>query len=266
VKYTVLGASGFIGSALVTYLQGRGHEVATPKRGTTPNPHEELGHVIYAIGLTADFRKRPFDTMEAHIAVLAEWLSQGVFESFVYLSSTRLYSGASRTAETEPILVLSTSPSDLYNISKLAGESLCLNCGRDNVKVARLSNVVGAGAPSEDFLPAVVREAWNGHIHLRTAADSEKDYIYISDVISLLAAIGPSGKEKIYNVASGFNCSHQALIDILVALTSCGVSFEPNACHQAFPVIEINRIREEFSFIPLRVLDILPSVISANRP
>jgi len=30
------------------------------------------GHVIYCIGLTADFRQKPFETIEAHVSKLAE--------------------------------------------------------------------------------------------------------------------------------------------------------------------------------------------------
>jgi uncharacterized protein YbjT (DUF2867 family) len=70
-KFTVLGAGGFIGGRLVEHLRGLGHEVDAPPR----RPAEayvdglggrQLGHVVYCIGLTADFRTRPYETVEAH--------------------------------------------------------------------------------------------------------------------------------------------------------------------------------------------------------
>ncbi len=51
----------------------------------------DLGHAFYCIGLTADFRSRPFETIEAHCGLLKEVLSGSRFSSFVYLSSTRVY-------------------------------------------------------------------------------------------------------------------------------------------------------------------------------
>jgi nucleoside-diphosphate-sugar epimerase len=265
LKYTVLGASGFIGSALVTHLQDLGCEVITPTREARPDSNLDLGHVIYTIGLTADFRTRPFDTIEAHIGVLSRWLSMGRFDSFVYLSSTRVYHGASRGQEDEPIAVSSQNPSDLYNLSKLAGESLCLNCGLANVKVARLANVVGEGAPENDFLPSLIKEARNGHIHLKTAMNSAKDYVHIADVVSLLTKIGPTGLHQLYNVASGGNTSHETILNILVQMTSCQVTVDPNAPVQCFPRIMIDRIKEEFGFTPESCVDYIPQLLSSPQ-
>ena len=55
--------------------------------------------MIYAIGVTADFRTRPFETMEAHVSVLCEILRDARLDSLTYLSSTRLYGGAASTGE-----------------------------------------------------------------------------------------------------------------------------------------------------------------------
>ena len=71
--FTVFGSSGYIGSHLVRHLIASGEEVATPMRGA-PIGETHLGHVVYAIGLTADFRTRPFDTMAAHVTRLADIL------------------------------------------------------------------------------------------------------------------------------------------------------------------------------------------------
>lgn len=100
-------------------------------------------------------------------------------------------------------------PSDLYNLSKLMGESLCLTGGRTGVRVARLSNVVGGeDRDSGNFVPSLVREARGGHIVLQTAPDSVKDYIHIDDVAELLPRIATQGRERLYNVASGLQTRH----------------------------------------------------------
>jgi nucleoside-diphosphate-sugar epimerase len=184
MSWTVLGASGIIGRRLTAHLRSVGHIVDTPGRNDDNLYRRPLGHVIYAIGLTADFRQRPYDTVNSHVSVLAELLQQGNFESLLYLSSTRVYARAAGGSEDSPLPVLSQDPSDLYNLSKLMGESLCLQDARAGIRVARLSNVVGGdNAESANFLPSLVREARSGRIVLQTAMDSVKDYIHIDDVV-----------------------------------------------------------------------------------
>ena len=60
-RYTVLGASGFVGGALARVLREGGAQVCTPARGESL-AGRELGHVFYCIGMTADFRRWPFHT------------------------------------------------------------------------------------------------------------------------------------------------------------------------------------------------------------
>ena len=64
-QFTVLGARGLIGSRLAASLARDGHEVCTPLRDDDLTSRS-LGHVIYAIGLTSDFRTRTFDTITAN--------------------------------------------------------------------------------------------------------------------------------------------------------------------------------------------------------
>jgi len=269
MRFTVLGASGFIGSALVSYLEQEGHEVLTPERGASPDLWGDLGHLVYCIGLTADFRTRPFDTLRAHVCVLAEWLEKGAFRSFLYLSSTRVYQGLERGWEGARLRVDPENPSDLYNISKLAGEGLCLDCGRPGTRVARLANVVGEDWDSSNFLTDLLKEARKGKITLLSHPDSAKDYILLDDVVPLLARIAQEGKRRIYNVASGRNLSHRTLIRALQALTGCEVSLDTRAPLQSFPPIDVHRIRDEFGFRPDDVLGRLPVLLArlgASRP
>ena len=127
--FTVLGAQGFIGPRLVAHLASEGHRVfAPPRHADWSGAH--LGHVIYAVGVTHDFAARPFDTIAAHVSRFAELLSDGRFDSLVYLSSTRVYQGLSGTVdESADLIVNPTRPGDLYNLSKLTGESLALASG-----------------------------------------------------------------------------------------------------------------------------------------
>lgn len=259
MSWTVLGASGTIGRRLAAHLRADGNTVYTPSRGDRGWLYlRPLGHVIYAIGLTADFRQRPYDTVQAHVSVLAELLQRGNFESLLYLSSTRVYARAAGGLEDSPLPVLTQDSSDLYNLSKLMGESLCLQDARAGVRVARLSNVVGGeDADSVNFVPSLVREARSGRIVLQTAADSAKDYIHIDDVVELLPRIAASGLQRLYNVASGVQTTHAQWTAQLAARTGCAVEVAPGAITVRFIPIDIGRIRAEFDFQPRPVLTAL---------
>jgi nucleoside-diphosphate-sugar epimerase len=260
VNWTVLGASGVIGRRLVGRLRTAGEDVHTPARNDPGVYTRPLGHVIYAIGLTADFRQRPYDTVQAHVGLLAEMLRRADFDSLLYLSSTRVYARAALGREDAPLPVLAQDPSDLYNLSKLMGESLCLHGGRHGVRVARLSNVVGGDdADSDNFVPSLVRAARSGRIVLQTAPDSAKDYIHIDDVVELLPRIAVAGRERIYNVASGVQLRHADWTQQLATLTGCTVDVAPGAPVQHFVPIDISRIRAEFGFAPRPALAVLAS-------
>ena len=107
----------------MSHLRTRGHDVVAVSRGALLSEGEELGHVIYAIGVTADFRWKPFETVDAHVSTLAQLLKNSQFDSWLYLSSTRVYGSATiqqLAQETQPVTVYPNADG-LYDISKLMG-------------------------------------------------------------------------------------------------------------------------------------------------
>jgi nucleoside-diphosphate-sugar epimerase len=271
-RFTVIGAQGFIGSHLSEHLEQSGHDVMRPRRGETVP--REPGHVVYCVGVTADFRSRPHDTVTAHISYLADILVRVRPLSFLYLSSTRVYGGAESGAETATLAVRPTDPENLYNATKIAGEALCLAQPSDTVRVVRLSNVFGRGMDAQkirrkDFLAAVLREAVGGYVRLRTALESQKDYVAIEDVVRAIERIALYGQHRLYNVASGCNVSHHALVQRIAALTGAMVSVDPAAPIVAFPPIDTLRIAGEFRdddpWSPASVLDAMPELVTAAR-
>ena len=248
-EFTVLGAGGFIGGHLAAHLRAAGHRVATPDRAAAP-AKVAAGHVIYCIGRTADFRRRPFDTMDAHVSVLLDLLRAGRFRSVLFLSSTRVYGIGGGGREDEPIKVDPNRPDDLYNISKLAGEALCLTDPRPTVRVARLSNVYGAGMPAENFLSQVLDAAAKGCLEIGEAPESSKDYIAVEDVCRALERIARSGAERLYNIASGVNLTHGELAAALARATGTAPRFRAGAATRAFPRVDTTRLSALFTDAP----------------
>ena len=272
--FTIFGGNGFIGRRLAAAMRRAGQPVSIPARDSRVRDLGSLGHVIYSIGLTADFRERPFDTMDAHVGVLTDILRQGSFDSFLYLSSTRIYDGAGSGNEDAMPMVDPWSPSDLYNLSKLCGESLCLTHPNKRVRVARLSNVYGAdmfgkiGAP-QNFLGAVILEAIrSGHVRLNTAPASAKDYIHINDAVRALAMIAIDGDERLYNVAAGKSVTHEQLLDSIAEITGCTWDAEPDAPVVGFPHISTQKLSNAFhqagiSWHPADLISKLPDLVRA---
>jgi nucleoside-diphosphate-sugar epimerase len=261
---TILGASGYIGSHLAKRLQQFKLEFQAIGRDDAL-PSTNLGKVIYCIGLTADFRTKPFETVEAHVCTLLEVVRNCQFDSLLYLSSTRLYAGSNSSDEKQSLRVSPQHASDLYNISKLMGESITLNCGRTG-RVARIANVYGPDFKSDNFLPSVLRQAVKGEkTVLQTAPDSEKDYVCIHDVVEQLIWIASEGKQQIYNVASGVNVSHRELAEKLQELTGCEIEFAAQAPVIKFPPITVDRVRREFGFVPATLLPDLPWLVQLYK-
>ncbi len=264
-RFTVFGASGFIGRHLVAALKDAGHDVATPARGDAIAQGHDYGHVIYAIGLTGDFRQRPHDVVQAHVGLASDILQQAQISSFLYLSSTRVYRGldAGAIAQEDMPLPLSPSLDSTYDYSKLLGEALCLADARKTVRVARLSNVYGRGMSDALFLGSLIRDvAASGHATINDHPQSAKDYIDIDSATAALIAIAEHGTARCYNVASGVNITNQAIAD---AMNACGKQADfsgATAEPRIFPIIDTARLRSLVAAQSRNVITDIPSLFT----
>lgn len=247
---TVLGAGGWIGSALIASLRAQGRGVEAIDRQRLPAwiaGSQEVGPVVYAIGMTADFRDLPYATVEAHVGLLSQVLQRPGVKQLVYLSSSRVYARCGSTLETGPIPCLSSDPSDIYTLSKLLGEALVLQDPRPGLRIVRLSNVIGPQQPCTTFLGALLKEAReSGIVRIHQPASSCKDYIHLDDVVRLLPQIAEAGRQRIYNLGSGRNLSHAEIASwfeqqrIKVVFVN---ETDPAVC---FPPLVIQRLTSEF--------------------
>lgn len=265
MKFTVFGSKGYIGSSIVNYLKLQNIECLTPDIKNGKIPKENLGHVIYAIGVP-DFKQNPMKAIDAHVFLLNKLLNETNFESFLYLSSTRVYSNALSTDENSSLVVDPLNFDNLYNISKIMGESICNMSKQQNVRIVRLSNVVGNNSGSNVFLTSIIKDALEmKNIVLQTKLDSEKDFVYIGDVVNILPKISLQGKKSIYNIANGENITNNEIIKKLQEITGCKVKVVINAKKYSFLPISIKQIQKEFNFKPTPILNNFEKIVNEYK-
>ena len=157
--------------------------------------------------------------------------------------------------ETDNLLVNPTRPGDLYNLSKLAGESVALASGR-SVRVVRISNVYHATDRAQSFLPSIVRSALTlGHVRFESGRGTTRDYVHLDDVVAMLPRIALAGRHTVYNLASGCQTSHAQWLDWLQARTGCAVEVLPGGPLQPFPPIAVSRLQGEWGVVPRPLWD-----------
>lgn len=254
MKFSIFGANGFLGKALVRYFRLQGHNVLEFDRNFEEAKLLNLGNVIFAAGVTSDFKQRPHDTMKCHVDVTSQLLQYYKFDSFLYLSSTRLYNNHKAGYETAEVNVKSHDLSDLYNISKLAGEAICFSHPSRDVKIARLSNIVCNRFASNNFVDKLINDSFEtGKIEFSSGPNTEKDYLTLEDALYLIERIVQGGEHRIYNVASGENISHQTLLRLIKNKIAVEGHFPSIVNDEPRFLINISRIKEEFGFIPTDV-------------
>jgi len=247
---------------MINFLQKNNIEYDTPNMRKKNIFDHNLGNIIYAIGVS-DFLNHPYDAIDAHVCLLKNLLENTKFDSLVYLSSGRFYYQSPSTNESDSTCVNSNSPNDLYNISKLLGESLCIASKRQNVKIVRPSNVVGIGSPSNLFIQSIINDAISKNkIILNSTLDSEKDYVHIDDVVKMLYEIALHGKSEIYNIGMGKNIASKEIVDKISAKTGCHVEISSDATRFSSPKISIDKIVSQFNFKPSSIIDKLDEIIT----
>jgi UDP-glucose 4-epimerase len=241
-QFTVIGAGGFIGGRLAAALATGGDEVYAPRRGDPDLFKRDLGRVFYCAGLTGDFMVRPFETIEAHVGLVAQVLRDARFERLVYLSSTRLYDslGARGGHETDLLEFDPALPRNVYDLSKALGENLCLARSKGRAAVARLSNVFADDPAASGFLSELLQRARRAReIELASSPAGGRDYIHIDDVTGALLALEASAAIGVVNIARGETLTNADLVRVFgeagwrLTLTGQDVPPPPPVCDTA---------------------------------
>lgn len=261
---TVIGGQGFVGRALAKQLENSVEELWIPQKNDPRIFERDLGKVFYCAGLTADYLQRPYDTINAHISFLSEILSRAKWKHLVYLSSARVYDGLSGVVdETADLNLNPNNPRHLYDLSKLMGESICLQTGR--ASIARLSCVYCDDSDEDGFLPELLRRGIankSANLIVESSPYYSRDYVHLHDVIDALIAISNENGSTIYNVASGQNVTNSDIFSILEV--ACNLSVMATQLHKPAdaPEISIEKIQHALGWQARKVLPTIRKILN----
>jgi len=255
-RWTVVGARGWIGAALVASLQRAGASVSARSHGDAPAG--VAGHVVWCSGVAHGADGAPRPSFRAHVIAIEGWLDAPEIASFTYLSSTRLYDLCDSTNEDTDLILRHDA---IYAMTKAAGEALVIAAAPGG-RVVRLSNVYGSRPESPLFLNDVLRQAALGRrVRLHTSLDSAKDYVGLDETLEVLPRIALAGRERIYNLAAGRNTTNG---EIVAALQHNDPTIElvvdADAPRRISPPVAVTRIQNEFGFAPRPLIDAIPDL------
>jgi len=250
-RITILGGAGLIGRALHSALEKIEVEVFEPDIRNSSLKNENLGNVINCIGITNDFVSRKNELIEAHVLVVENILKHARFESFLNLSSTRVYESTDSSSELGDVAVNPHGISNLYNLSKLLSESLVLNHNIPTARVVRLSYAIDdVFFEGNDPISHILKNSDSGRINIAENPESEKDYVFLSQSVEILIKIALFGEDRIYNVASGVNTSFSQLRILANEYFGLEIILDGESKIRNPPLIDNSKIRREFNFEP----------------
>ena len=156
-------------------------------------------------------------------AVLECASNAGTIRGLVYASTVAVYEPSLQPHREASRL----APTDIYGISKLAGEQLVTWCGgRTGIAtgIARLSNVYGPDETNPHLIPAVIEQAKRDQVLTLGDLSTRRDYVFTGDVARALLSFADltlEGKSALCNVGTGLARSgHEIVSAIAEALSS----------------------------------------------
>lgn len=227
-RVVVIGAGGFIGSAVTHALNTLGHDVVKISRSEIDlqakdadrRVYEVLKPDDYVVFAAASAPCKSVSQFEDNIAMFGAFLrgieSRGVAH-ICYISSDAVYCDtALKIDEQSP-----TCPTTLHGLMHITRESL-LGLASESTLILRPTLVFGADDPHNGYGPnRYLRLAKNGgEIVLFGDGEERRDHIHISDLASAAGLLISGGHRGTWNLATGMVHSFRELAEAAVRLGS----------------------------------------------
>jgi len=274
-KVIILGRTGFIGSALESYLQKKGDiEVmaeAIPSVDLTIK-EEVIGLEDYfdsetvVIMCSAIKRNRSddIDTFMKNVMMvvnLCELLEKKPVGRFIYFSSTAVYGEANHNLNISENTAI--EPTSYYGIAKFTSETLLkktsLSIGENALVILRPPLVYGPGDQPCYGPSGFVRAALNNDlITLWGDGTERREFLFIEDIVKITNDIIFNSFIGTLNLAPGENYSYVDILNFISSLLDTEVKLagkdrtDPKVDH-SYQNDKFRKLFPEMSFTPLRI-------------
>lgn len=273
-RVVVLGARGFVGTALMAELAHAGIPALGLGRAdldlTAPDAERNLAALLESddalvmlAAITPD-RTRRVPALMANLRMaetVCAALERQAPAHFLYFSTAAVYRGGSLITEQTP-----AEPSDLFGMMHLTREMMFRTVCPAPVAVLRLAVAHGplmsaqqsahATAFGANRMRSIARE--DGVIRLAGTGEDRRDHIWIRDIAVLARRVLQRRSAGLLNVASGRSVSQLELAQMIAS------RFDPPArvelghrdhpvTHQEFDNAQLRQAFPDFRFTPLDV-------------
>lgn len=251
-KIVITGASGFIGSALITRLK----EENIPYVGLTRNNIKGLTQISSYAEYTSD----P-DSILIHLAQpnnskiqsngeeieLFEGLVSSNWKHIIYISSATVYGDKIESPRKTQEEILGYND---YTTVKLKCEKITLD---KNGTCLRFSNVYGPNMSNENVISKILLQMYNSEKIVVKNTYSIRDFLWIDDAINAIIQtikIEPSG---IINVGSGIGTSIAQLVKSVLNIINKPnklILSESNEIFNSILILNINETKKILNWTP----------------
>jgi nucleoside-diphosphate-sugar epimerase len=227
----VVGANGFLGSALVKKLISEGQKVIAVYNLHCNNidirtqilSNEEFLNssfeIDYIYFLSGNYTNSHNHLIDINFNLL-RFIKKYPDKKFIYISSTNVYG-----THTLDIMENSSfnNPS-LYANFKLSGEFLVSSI--KHYSIVRLTYLYGPGITNSSFLPTIISQAKeNALINIAGNGERYQDYLYIDDAVEFLFLTSKIFENRIYLAVSGVKTTNKEVAILISDYTGCKVDF-----------------------------------------
>lgn len=236
----VVGANGFLGSALVHELIKQNIEVIAIYNVNHDNINKKArlmkNQDLLASNFKIDFLfYLPGNYANSHSKLLGlnnilyQYSLKFDHAKIIYVSSTNVYGNPENVVtENSPF-----NQPQLYALSKLAGEFIVKSMR--HFAILRLAYLYGSGITNNSFIPSIIKSAKKDKkITLFGDGEREQDCVYIDDAVSLCIACAKQDENEIYLGATGVSVSNKKVALEIQKHTGCIIEYKGIEKGQSF--------------------------------